>query len=135
MIYPVITMYQPWASWVVDEIKLIETRTHNKFRKLVGQTILIHAGLTNDDSVCTEDIVFGAILGSAFVYGAGALNKTHQADACIECESVQRYGLFLKDIIKFKEPIPEKGEMGIWHYDLENRVKAKPPKKQLSLTI
>lgn len=135
MIYPVLTMYQPWASWVIDQVKVIETRTHNKFRKLKGQTILIHAGLTNDDSVSTEDIVFGAILGSAFVYDTGPLNKTHERGACIECESVQRYGLLLNNIIKFDTPIPVKGEMGIWYFDLENKVKAKPLKKQLQLSI
>lgn len=49
-IYPVITLYQPWATWIVRGWKTIETRTHNKFACLIGKTILIHAGQKTDAS-------------------------------------------------------------------------------------
>lgn len=48
MIYPVITLYQPWATWIMRGWKTIETRTHNRFACLDHKTILIHAGKITD---------------------------------------------------------------------------------------
>jgi hypothetical protein len=42
MIYPAITINQPWASLIANGIKTIETRKHTKFKCLVGQRIAIH---------------------------------------------------------------------------------------------
>lgn len=47
-IYPVITLYQPWATWIMRELKTIESRTHARFNSLLYKTILIHAGQTTD---------------------------------------------------------------------------------------
>jgi len=44
MIYPVITIKQPWASRIARAQKTIETRTHSRFKRLKGKTILIHVG-------------------------------------------------------------------------------------------
>jgi hypothetical protein len=38
-----ISIYQPWAQFIVFGLKSIETRTHNSFKSLVGKRILIHA--------------------------------------------------------------------------------------------
>lgn len=137
-IYPVITLYQPWATWIMREWKLIETRTHNKFACLNAKRILIHAGLTTDqmainNSYLTKDqilqdpdeMVNGFILGSVWVDAVGRLNDSHSKAALIDCGSVERYGLLLGSVNKFKDPIAEKGEMGIWYYDLENKCKVK----------
>lgn len=124
MIYPVITLYQPWATWIMREWKTIETRTHNKFACLNAKRILIHAGLTTDGSnftVCNpyltkeqilyepDEIINGVILGSVFVYGVGNLNGSHSKAALIDCGETERFGLLLSSVNKFKEPIPEKG--------------------------
>jgi hypothetical protein len=45
-----ITLWQPWASFIAWGFKLIETRTHNRFRCLAGQQIAIHAGLWFDET-------------------------------------------------------------------------------------
>jgi hypothetical protein len=39
-----ITLHQPWASLIACGLKTIETRTHDRFRSLVGETVAIHAG-------------------------------------------------------------------------------------------
>jgi hypothetical protein len=137
MIYPVITLYQPWATWIMREWKTIETRTHNKFACLEHQTILIHAGLTTDTKAINnpyltkeqllfnpDEMINGFILGSVFVSNYGILREYEDELALIECKT-QRYGLFLSDINRFEIPIPEKGEMGIWYYDIENLIKIK----------
>src|SRR5690242_4550408 len=87
-ILPVITLYQPWATWIMREWKTIETRTHARFACLLHKTILIHAGQKTDDSHLTvqnpyltrEQIIFnpdevinGAILGSVYVDATGWL--------------------------------------------------------------
>jgi hypothetical protein len=137
-ILPAITLYQPWATWIMREWKLIETRTHNKFQSLKGDTILIHAGQTTDASDYAvknpyltreqilqdpDEIINGHILGTAFVYDFSKLNDSHSRHALIDCGSVHRYGLFLENVKRFDTPIPVVGSIGIWYFDLVNREK------------
>ncbi len=140
MKYPVITLQQPWATWIMREWKTIETRTHQKFKGLVGQTILIHAGKSTDQKAIycpyltieqlrqnPGEVINGFILGSAFVYGFMELREEHSQAALIDCKNVKRYGLFLKDIKPFKEPINVLGELGVWYFDIEgNRKTCRP---------
>ncbi len=143
MIYPVITLYQPWATWIMRGWKTIETRTHDRFKSLNGRTILIHAGQRTDSSainnpyLTTEQLLFnpdevvnGCILGSARVYNFRELWPTDARYALIECET-KRYGLEL-DNIKNIEPIYCKGEMGIWYYDLDNKMKVKKSENHIT---
>lgn len=140
MTYPVITLYQPWATWIMRGWKTIETRTHNHFACLIGKTILIHAGMKTDDSEAAvnnpylthkqimqdpDEMVNGFILGSAFVKSFGKLSKLHSERALIDCENVERFGLYLSDIKKFNVPILCKGELGIWYFDLHEMKKVK----------
>lgn len=161
-IFPVITLYQPWANWIMDREKLIETRTHQRFKCLKGQTILIHAGQHLDkdawragEIVATADQLvnisnrytqiqklgsafkgpYGVILGSAYVYDFLPLTKEHEIRAMIECTSIQRYGLFLDRIEPFKEPIKATGSMGIWYYDLANQQKVKKNETQRKMDL
>ena len=135
-ILPVITLYQPWATWIMREWKTIETRTHNMFRSLLGKKILLHAGLTTDASAINnpyltkeqliynpDEMVNGFILGSAFVHHTGVLGPKDSKDALIDCANTTRYGLFLNNIEKWDVPVKEKGEMGIWYYDVTNMKK------------
>ena len=144
MIYPVITLYQPWATWIMRGWKTIETRTHPRFACLEGREILIHAGQKTDESAANniyltkkqilhnpDEVVNGYILGSVYVKDFRLLHPSDANDSLIECFTI-RYGLFLTDVQKFKEPIPCKGEMGIWYYDLDNKCKVKKPTNKIS---
>lgn len=148
MIYPTITLYQPWATWIVRGWKTIETRTHDRFKGLKGKTILIHSGMRTDDSDLTvknpyltkeqilfnpDEVVNGYILGKAFVYEFRKLEEWHSKPALIDCKDTIRYGLFLNNIQQFHTPIPCKGEMGIWYYDMENKCKVKKNTQQPTL--
>lgn len=141
-IYPVITLYQPWATWIVRGWKTIETRTHNRFQSLKGQRILIHAGKTTDAQAANnpylppnlrlhkpEEMINGFIIGGAFVQDFKLLNDSNSRDALIDCGNTQRFGLLLNQIWKLDEPIEVNGEMGIWYYDLESEMKVKKIKK------
>lgn len=148
-IIPVITLYQPWATWIMRGWKTIETRTHPRFACLLNKTVGIHAGQKTDDSDLTvknpyltkeqilfnpDEVVNGFILGSVFVNEFGKLNKLHSNRALIDCENTERFGLFLKDKDVFLEPISCKGEMGIWYYDLDKKEKVKKSKEE-NLTL
>jgi hypothetical protein len=146
MILPAITLYQPWATWIMRGWKSIETRTHNRFACLKDKTILIHAGLTTDSSIAAthnpyltfeqiklnpDDMINGFILGSAYVRDYGNLVHCHSQNALIECGGLtKRYGLFLNQITIFEKPIPVQGGMGIWHFDMQTQQKVKKPKPQ-----
>ncbi len=139
-ILPVITLYQPWATWIMRGWKTIETRTHSRFSCLKGQRILIHAGLKTDPNAIhvpyltleqlaskpEMGLVTGCILGSAFVKDFRLLNGSDSEAALCDCTG-RLWGLFLEDIERWKYPIPEKGSQGIWHYDTDNLIKVKKP--------
>lgn len=141
-ILPVITLYQPWATWIMREWKTIETRTHKRFACLLHKTILIHAGQKTDDSDITvnnpyltkdqilhnpDEVINGAILGSVYVDACGWLCGDPYENRSSLIETTDRYGLFLKDAKKFSEPIYTKGEMGIWYFDLDSMQKVRKP--------
>jgi hypothetical protein len=138
MILPAITLYQPWATWIMREWKTIETRTHNRFGSLIGKRILIHAGQKTDPFAMRnpyltpeqllhepDEVVNGFILGSVFVKSFGKLSSIHSEKALIDCEKVERFGLYLTQVEKFKEPLPAKGEMGIWYFYMYKKEKVK----------
>lgn len=139
-VMPVITLYQPWATWILRGWKEIATRTHDRFRSLEGKRILIHAGKKTDDSDAVirnpyltieqllykpDEVINGYIIGSTLVQNFRLLNENDSIRALIDCGSVLRYGLFMNETLTFADPIKEKGEMGIWYYDLDNMRKVK----------
>lgn len=141
-VYPVITLYQPWATWIMRGWKTIETRTHNRFACLRGKDTLIHAGqktdaeairnpyLTRDQLIYKpEEMINGYILGLVHVYRAAKCDWTDSKDALIDCAETERYGLFLQLKTIFNKPIPVKGEIGIWYYDLSVKEKVKAPER------
>lgn len=151
-IYPVITLYQPWATWIIRGWKLIETRLHEKFKSLKGKRILIHAGMKTDSSDEViynpylsreqilhnpDEVINGAIIGECLVEDFGILDESHSRYALIDCGSVTRYGLFLNEIMKV-EPISVKGEMGIWYFNTETNQKSSAAeyyKEQIMISI
>lgn len=130
----VITLLEPWASFILWGWKKIETRTHDRFRNLNGQRIAIHAALTFDnvsDYSAYLDVnqkrflkgIFetgyfgesrGKILCTVQVYDYKLLWNLHSQPALIDCERTKRYGLFLRNITKIQNPIPTKGHQGIF---------------------
>ncbi len=123
MKYAVITLHQPWASWVIDGYKKIETRTHDRFRSLNGKLILIHSSqkYNDDGALQLYNGIFhkGKILGCVKVYHFNRCCYHDSENANIECESGNRFGLFLKNPVKFEIPVTAKGKQGIWYHDLE----------------
>ena len=127
---PIITLWMPWANWVSLGWKTIETRTHQRFKNLVGRRIGIHASqawdplathaaapyLAPDRIKWSEQFLptGGAIICTAFVKEFRALKPTDAEASLIECISRQRYGLILTDV-ETSEAVPAKGKQGIWY--------------------
>jgi hypothetical protein len=134
---PIISLWLPWAAWVVLGWKTIETRKHTRFKKLKGFRIGIHAAnkwdktalpaaynyLTNEQIELTRTGLFmhlplgGKLIGSVLVKEEGMLNANHSAGALFDLGAVDkpRHGLFLTDPKKLVTPIPMKGFQGLWY--------------------
>lgn len=127
-----ITLWRPWADWVADGIKPIETRTHRRFECLVGQRIAIHASSRWDKSAIThawkylttaQKEAINAIprnrpsefLATALVSDFKNLSFFDSQRALIDCGAVVRYGLILKDVRKLRQPVECNGWQGAWN--------------------
>lgn len=124
-----ITLYRPWAGWVVRRLKTIETRMHTRLRSLVGQTIAIHAGRVFDKNAYAEATRYrpldelseteehaGEIVGLAKAVAWRELGPADSKAALIDCSSVKRFGLFLEHVHALAQPIPATGHQWIWDW-------------------
>lgn len=133
---PAITLWAPWGSLIAALFKQIETRTHDRFRSLVGQRIAIHQGLKLDSlgHVCYElatlgrddalawlptrlrSLPRGAVVATAYVAAHRELHVWDCWHACCNC--IGLYGLFLKHVKPLETPIAMPGHQGIWRCHL-----------------
>jgi hypothetical protein len=130
-----ISLWQPWATWILWGWKTIETRLHPRFWKLEGKRIGIHAAQKFDENwhqaakpflssamfarTVSFDHVRGALLCAVHVERHKPLNGHHSQCAMIDCESTPRFGLILRpDIQKFDPPIPMRGHQGIFKAEI-----------------
>lgn len=138
---PIITLWQPWAQWVALGWKTVETRTHNRFKGLVGKDILIHAGMSLDSYAIDAakqylspeqlaqtvnqdgdyarfraDKVSGKIIAKAHVLSFRELygETADEMWSLIECRT-NRFGLFLTNIQPLDPFVPAQGKQGIWY--------------------
>jgi hypothetical protein len=117
-----LTLWQPWASLIVDGRKPIETRPRPWHH--VGP-VAIHAGLHVDHEACIrfgynpDTIPTGAVLGTAFKSGLLQFPDRFVAPDPYGDYAPGRWGYFFERIQKFKEPVPARGHQGFW--DWENK--------------
>jgi hypothetical protein len=130
-----ITVYRPWSSFIVFRLKSIETRTHDRFRSLIGERIAIHAGKTWDREfvdLLPEKLLYspaviealkhaketrGCVIGTAYVNSARWL--THSDNKAAMCPAAGRFGMSLGRVERLREPVPAKGHQGIWTWKPE----------------
>lgn len=141
----IISMHEPWASWVAKGWKTIETRTHDKFRSLEGKVIGIHATMKWDDNWDRWGQMYltnlqrartelgiekrflerkykkmkGIIICTVKVLKFKECGYDDERKALIECIDVKRYGLVLENVRVLKTPIEVRGSQGIWYYKLK----------------
>lgn len=136
---PILTLWQPWATLIVDGVKDVENRPR-PFPSLVGRDVAIHAGKKWGVGAWEElldavppgydvpkkgEAVQGAILGIVRVRG-----MLKPRDQWVECLSFGAksgrqepspwwdpgsYGLTLEVVRKFEKPVSAKGKQGVWY--------------------
>lgn len=130
-----ISLWRPWAEWVIFGWKTLETRRHARFKNLPGKRIGIHASRKWDNDAIgiaskylTDDQIAasnwlrhsphgGKILGTVFVDEHRPCKVEDAQAALIECET-PRFGLVLSDPAKFDAPIATVGRQGMWRVAL-----------------
>lgn len=115
-----LSIAQPWAECIVSKGKNVENRSWNtNMRGFVA----IHASAAYDKArfeACHEyyriklkrdDVPFGAIVGFAEITDVvSEENLTSKTKKWFMGD----YGFVLNNVIKFKEPVPAKGNLGFW---------------------
>lgn len=135
MTLPVISLWNPWAIWVAKGWKTIETRTHSRFKSLIGKRIGIHAVVKWDKNALETAAPYlvlprkqmtanwlkvgGSLIATAHVDDHRLLHGGDSVKALIDCWDTLRYGLILSDIQVLKESIPMKGRQGIWYVEVD----------------
>lgn len=125
----VLTIKQPWAELIINGYKKYEFRGwKTKYR---GK-ILIHAGMSLEKDMMIRfkdynlDYTLGAIIGEADLVDCILVDKKfneelRNIDPIVYGRSnhVENYAWKLENIIKYDEPIPCKGQLGLWNYDVD----------------
>ena len=125
-----ITIKQPWASLIINEYKKYEFRS---WKTNYRGKILIHAGLSidkeriKDFEVYNLDYIKGAIIGEAELTDCilvdNELNeelKKINSDVYSKSNHIGKYAWKLENIKKYNKPIFEKGNLGLWNYDISD---------------
>lgn len=135
---PVISMWQPWASLVFENVKKHETRGRQPPLKYVGGYIGLHATATFPalkhiseelHELCMDvfgcnynhSLPRGVILGTAVLSGGIPTDTAVPAsdeDRIAGDWSPGRFAWPLSDICKLASPLAAKGKQGWWKHNL-----------------
>ena len=121
-----ITLWQPWASLIMDVRKIVETRPMPWYYEGL---VAIHAGRRVDDAAAIRfgynpfTLPYGAILGivrktGLFHFEKAFEEKLYHVDEYGDF-TPGRYGYPMTLVERFAVPIPAKGHQGFWAW--ENR--------------
>ncbi len=126
----VLTIKEPWATLIIDGYKKYEFRS---WKTNYRGKILIHAGMSLEkdmlkrfeeyDLKCSK----GEIIGEAELTDCILVDKEFNDELIkinpivyAKSNHVQKYAWKLENVIKYSNPIPIKGKLGLWNYDKEN---------------
>ena len=114
-----LSVRQPWASLIIEGLKVVENRTWaTRYRG----PLLIHASKSYNkstrppihDTIKEHPPIFplGAIIGIVNLVGCVTEHKSYWFEG--------PYGFVLENAHKFKDPIPYKGRPGMFMVDLSS---------------
>ncbi len=123
----VLTIKQPWATLIMSGLKEYEFRGwKTKYR---GK-ILIHAGKSLEKEYAEKfkcysfEYPLGVILGEATLVDCIKVdenfnNELRNINPLVYGRSnhVENYAWKLEDIVIYEDPIPVKGQLGLWNYE------------------
>lgn len=114
-----ITLKQPWASLVRDELKGVETRSWRTSHK---GDLAIHAGLTVDEEKCIEfhydpeTIERGVILCVVNLVACVQFPNPRVSPDAYGDYTAGRYGWIFENVRRVEPPIKAKGMQGLWNF-------------------
>ena len=117
-----LSLKQPYAELILQGRKTIELRTWNtQFRGI----FLIHASQTPDQAAMQRfgftDLPRGCIVGKATLTDVKHYTtpKAHAHDNHKHLASTDwgSHGFLLRDVKRFKTPLPAKGKLNFWDYN------------------
>ncbi len=127
----VISIIEPWASLIKEQVKFIETRSwktnyrgkiyiHASLKKVPKKDERINnlVNLLNDKNFKYGHIIAEANLVDCIYMDESFLKeiKNNKQEYICGEYSLGRYAWILKDIKSLKMPIKAKGNLGIWNY-------------------
>lgn len=120
-----LSLKQPFAELILQGKKTIELR---KWNTHVRGEFLIHASQKLDQKAMQHfgftTLPTGAILGKATLSEVKKYMtaEEHAKDREKHCASSQygQYGFILKEVQRLSKPIPAKGKLNFWDFDLNS---------------
>lgn len=123
----VLTIKEPWATLIIDGYKKYEFRS---WKTNYRGKILIHAGMSMELDVLNKVSNYnlkcskGAIIGEATITDCIKVdekfdNDLKKLDPIVYGQSNHNnvYAFKLDNVIKYDNPIPVKGKLGLWNYE------------------
>ena len=131
-----LSIRQPWASLIVKGFKDVENRS---WRTPIRGEIAIHASASNteddwDDAIITVSMIQTITFSEAekwIIESIGEFDKLPRGAILgiveiIDCKRErtspwhfeENWGFYLQNPKEIKEPIPAKGKLGFWDFDL-----------------
>uniref|UniRef100_A0A6M3IGL4 ASCH domain-containing protein n=1 Tax=viral metagenome TaxID=1070528 RepID=A0A6M3IGL4_9ZZZZ len=132
---PCISLWQPWAWWIMKRWKPLETRKHARFHWLEGKTIGIHAAKKWDkyamklalpyldmDQIMDTHAYFEhrehGLLGTAEVKRFYQKLDDQQGSVALCPTGHWLSGLLLGSVKSFDKPIEIPGRQGVWYEEI-----------------
>lgn len=122
----VLTLKQPWAwavfhagkdienrSWLTDSPEVLFIHSGKSF-DTAGVDFLKSLGI-NPPNISSEDMRFGAIIGCVKLCSISKNSRSKWAIA-------NQYHWQIENPELFAQPIPARGRLGLWEFDLSDRV-------------
>lgn len=121
-----LTIKEPWASLIIEKYKRYEFRS---WKTNYRGKILIHAGMSLEKDIANKvenynlEYYRGAIIGEAEIVDCILVDqefdkKLKSIDSIVYGNNhVGLYAWKLENIIKYNNPIPVKGRLGLWNYN------------------
>lgn len=118
-----LSLWQPWASFVVDGVKAIETRNWPAPAEVIGQRVAIHASQNTAHGF--PELPRGAVIGSVVIERCVPMTKlfidglevTNPIEFGLGHYARGRFAFMLRDPEPLPEPVPVRGYQRFFHVD------------------
>lgn len=110
-----ISLHQPWASYIADGLKTIETRTKpTRFR---GELLICSTKKIDKNRPASfRQLPYGKAVAIVEIYGCRRMVKADVEFAMCPW-SADRWSWLFRNIRAIKEPFPVKGRQGFYEVD------------------